>query len=390
MLYGWLLTTALGVAIFLVFARYRLPLVPVLLLFASAGLIELVQVVRLRQYRRLAATGLVGFALALPANASWGWLDQIRAEQSGTAYANVGLAFREDGDQTQAVQYLRNALKFDPRNTAASINLGNALLSLGQTQEAVAAFRTGLAVDPDSPDLNYNLGYALDRSAKSADAISPLRRAAALSPNYLPAQSLLGQILVTEGLFDEAVAHYQSAILANPKSADLRFAASQLFEMGRAYELATKELIYGIQIDPTSRYEWDRLISLLMKSGSHRDAVRTAKTAAGKFPDDLELRNRLAWLLATSPDDGSRDGLEALKLARSVMDATEGKNIHSLDSMAAALAELGRFAEAGETIDRAIGFADSIDHPIGDALRSRKRLYESGQAYRYSNVDPGS
>ncbi|MCK4343152.1 MAG: glycosyltransferase family 39 protein [Phycisphaerae bacterium] len=44
-LYGWLLLTTLAVAAFVVFARYRFPLVPVLLIFAAAGLVESIRLV---------------------------------------------------------------------------------------------------------------------------------------------------------------------------------------------------------------------------------------------------------------------------------------------------------------------------------------------------------
>lgn len=387
MLYVWILITAFGVAMFLVFARYRLPLIPVLLLFASAGIIETARAIRLRQGVRLAAAGIVALALALPANASWTFLDQIRREQSGTAYANVGLAYREDGDQQRAVEYLTKALEIDPRNTAAAINLGNALVSLGRLTDAVEVYRKGLAADPDSADLNYNLGYALDRLSQTEEAVAALRRAAKLAPNYLPAQSLLGQILVTERRFDEAVSHYQAALAANPDVAGLHFAASQLYEMGRAHELALGEAIRGIQIDPSNAYEWNRIVTLSIQTGRHAEAVQLARKAARQLPDDLELRNRLAWLLATSPDDASRNGAEALEIAQPVVDATGGKNIHALDSMAAAYAESGRFTEAVQTIDSAIQYADEISNPIAEALRARRQLYETGRAYRYTDGD---
>ena len=68
----------------------------------------------------------------------------------------------------------------------------------------------------------------------------------------------------------------------------------------------------------------------------------------------LNAKNNLAWILATDPDDTIRDAKSALKLSEEVNQKTGHKNFATLDTLAAAQAESGQFAEAVKTINKAI------------------------------------
>ncbi len=66
-------------------------------------------------------------------------------------------------------------------------------------------------------------------------------------------------------------------------------------------------------------------------------------------PKDLTLLNDTAWLLATAPYESVRNGPEAVDLAQRAIKLSDGKNPVILDTLAAAYAEAGRFAEAVQT-----------------------------------------
>jgi tetratricopeptide (TPR) repeat protein len=61
------------------------------------------------------------------------------------------------------------------------------------------------------------------------------------------------------------------------------------------------------------------------------------------FPDAL---NELARLLACAPEDGLRDGAEAIKLAEKACALTNNQQANMLTTLAAAYAEAGRFQDA--------------------------------------------
>ena len=89
----------------------------------------------------------------------------------------------------------------------------------------------------------------------------------------------------------------------------------------------------------------------------------------------------LAWLRATSPNPGDRDGARAVLLAEAVHAAGEQGNPLHMDVLAAAYAEAGRFDDARATIDRAIELAIAQQPKIVPPLQQRRRLYAADTPY---------
>src|SRR5262249_58491261 len=93
--------------------------------------------------------------------------------------------------------------------------------------------------------------------------------------------------------------------------------------------------------------------------GRYSDAVRALRSVLPSNPDDANLLESLAWILATSPDALVRDGKAAVDLARHAAELTIGSVPGVLDTLAAAYAESGRFSDAVSTAERALAIARS-------------------------------
>ena len=75
-------------------------------------------------------------------------------------------------------------------------------------------------------------------------------------------------------------------------------------------------------------------------------AARELLTQTVTVNSDPSLINRLAWLLATCPDEHIRDGRRAVELATQACEDTEWEEPNCLDTLAAAYAECGDFTAA--------------------------------------------
>jgi tetratricopeptide (TPR) repeat protein len=105
--------------------------------------------------------------------------------------------------------------------------------------------------------------------------------------------------------------------------------------------------------------------------------------AVEEEPDKLFLLNRLGWLLATSPEDEVRDAARAVELGERAVRLTSRQDPLSLDTLAAAYAEAGRFDEAAAAAREALELAarrGTVDRPLADRLS----LYTSGLKFRES------
>lgn len=97
-------------------------------------------------------------------------------------------------------------------------------------------------------------------------------------------------------------------------------------------------------------------------------------------------QNSLAWLLATCPDDGVRDGERALALAEQIVAAVP-RDAAYLSTLAAAYAEVGRFGDAVDAQQRAVGSLPP-DHALHGAYVERLRAYRDGRPWREATAAP--
>ncbi len=113
--------------------------------------------------------------------------------------------------------------------------------------------------------------------------------------------------------------------------------------------------------------------------GQHALAVADNEAALRIAPDDLRTCNNLAWLLATSPQDEVRNPERAVELARKACERPGEPDCGLLDTLAAAYAANGQFAEAVQQQTKALELAS--EEAKAD-YRMRLELYQSGHAYR--------
>ena len=113
-----------------------------------------------------------------------------------------------------------------------------------------------------------------------------------------------------------------------------------------------------------------------------RGEGRVSRGAADRA-NEPNLHNSLAWLLATCPLDSLRNGAEAVDQARRAVALCRRQNAGTLDTLAAAYAEAGRFPDAVATARDALKLAAGQDGPeLAASISGRIVLYEAGKPYR--------
>jgi Flp pilus assembly protein TadD len=169
---------AASVAMFYVFARYRLSLVPFLVLFASAGLTQAPRFWRARSMPQIAAAAAATLLAALLCN----WPMSDLEDQDWLPFYNWGTALQSEGRQQEAIPYLRRSVELSPDNPYARNNLAVALESQGELTEAIRHLRHAIRVDDDFADGHKNLGSALAQVGQREEALRHLMAAARLEP----------------------------------------------------------------------------------------------------------------------------------------------------------------------------------------------------------------
>jgi len=119
--------------------------------------------------------------------------------------------------------------------------------------------------------------------------------------------------------------------------------------------------------------------------GRTREAVAQYREALRLNPNLTGPLNNLAWVLAASPDDGLRNGPEAVRLAQRACELTHYGEPLFIGTLAAAYAESGRFPEAVTTAEKAEQLAtDAGLKKLAEANRQLLEFYRAGKPYHES------
>ncbi len=247
LLYAMTLAYAASVVVFYVFARYRFPLVPFLLLPAAAA------IAGGHAFWREASVRMRGLAVtAVAASLVVAYLPLLSPTlMRSITETNLGTALRAAGRHDEAVAHHQRAIALAPDHAPAYNNLGASLRAAGRLDEAIAAYRQALALRPDFPSASYNLANALLAKGDAGASVDQFRQALQ-SADTVEARNNLGIALAGRGDAAGAVAEFRAALQLDARSVQAhRNLGNMLIDMGsraegmihleRATELAPAE-----------------------------------------------------------------------------------------------------------------------------------------------------
>jgi tetratricopeptide (TPR) repeat protein len=313
------LTYAASVVMFYVFARYRFPMVPFLVLLAAAGLASAGSYFRgISPARRAGAIASVAGSALL---ANWPLLsiDLMRA----VSETNLAVALQLDGRGEEATSHYQRAIALRPDYAPAYNNLGSALRTNGRPDEAVAVFERALDLRPDYAEAHYNAGNAFVELGKTSEAIDHFKRALQLNPRSADAHNNLGIVFVGQGKLDEAIAEFNAAIGVDANSAKAhRNLGDALASKGTA-ELAIHHLRQAVRLEPTDSLTHYDLGSILLEAGQLDEAIAEFRSALTYAPSSPEAHNNLGIALGSQGklDEAIAHFQEALRIRPGFEDA---------------------------------------------------------------------
>jgi tetratricopeptide (TPR) repeat protein len=117
-----------------------------------------------------------------------------------------------------------------------------------------------------------------------------------------------------------------------------------------------------------------------LSRGEYEEAVEELEACVRLDAEEPEFANRLAWVLATCPRRGIRDGQRAVSLATQACEATRWGQPYKLDTLAASYAEAGDFDEAVRWQEKALSLLP--DDLYRAMYRGRLDLYKGRSPYR--------
>jgi hypothetical protein len=192
--------------------RYRLPVVPGLLIFAGVGLSLFWRGIISREY--LQSTSYLGLLCASTIFVSW---PQRNPSLWALDAYNSGWQALESGNLALAAKKLSLALSYVPTNPETNFALGNLKLAEGDRGAAAAFYFATLKFDETHRGALNNLGVLAFEEARNEAAEKWFRRTLYLYPRNAKTHFLLARTLLAKGDRETARREIEIAIELNPK-----------------------------------------------------------------------------------------------------------------------------------------------------------------------------
>lgn len=252
------------------------------------------------------------------------------------AFLNRGAIYALNENHQQAVVETTHCLELQSACLDGLFNRARYYSELGKTEEAIEDYSRAMELGYQSWELFYYRGYAFYMIGNTQQSQSDYQNAIQLkpyddlikqNPNEASHYFYRGFLYTGAGLYPKAIEDYSRAVELGDQSAELLTARGYTYLKMKAFEKAQADFERAIQSD----------------------------TEAG------DAYNCLAWLLATCPVSGYRDGNRALELARRNCELADTTRWNDLGTLAAAHAEVGQFDEAIRWIREAMTKAPELE-----------------------------
>jgi len=360
---------------YFVAGRYRIPVIPFLLLMGAFGMAHVARMLGARQYRRAGIWIAAGAAV-------WG-VDSIQfysyEPDRAIWYHQRAIAYEQKGEIERALETNAKELAVNPKYADGHVTRGRLLVKLGRVEEGIAEYREALRLKPENDIAWNNLGYELARQGQHEEALHCYETALRINPRLPIARNNLGNLLIEQGRPGEAIAHFQEALNAEPmdKNADYNW-GNALFALKR-YEEAVTHYRKALERAPNNADIPNNMGLALSQLGRSDEAIEAYRTALRINPDYANAHNNLGYEYFLKNDFAAarKEYEEALRLNPDF--ALARNNFGRL------LERQGDKQGAMDQYKRALD-ADPKDKNahlnMGDLLRDEGRFSEAVEEYR--------
>ena len=284
-----------SVIVFFCPARYRLPVIPILILLTSTGITCTIDEVRLKRFKRpliyfiLCATTAIALYLN-PLRPSYPVSQQ---EASGHRILGNMLALEDKFDG--AIEHFDQSLQIDPYSELTYYYLASCLTKQGKTDEAIHNFKKALQINPSHLRTHCDLGKCLMREGKFEESIKHYKKALQINPAYLEVHDNLAIAYLKQGQIQEAINTYKKILEINPDHLKTHINLGGIYLNKGRLDEAIVEFECAVSIKPNSAQAHNSLGVAYGMQNRLDEAITEFKQALTIKPHYAEAHYNLAY-----------------------------------------------------------------------------------------------
>jgi tetratricopeptide (TPR) repeat protein len=213
--------------LFFVCARFRQPVLPIMILFAVFAFWEGARFVASRRYKAIGLFALAFFLLLMESNHNI--IGLTKNEIQSEDWFVLGTAYLEQGDKDAALRYYRSAVRINPDHASALLNLGALYSREGNDRDAARMFQRAVKAAPGNPDAYYNYATSLEALGRFQEAAALLEKALKVFTINDNLYMRLGAVYYQLGKTEEARRALEQALRINPHNSVAQKLYRELF-----------------------------------------------------------------------------------------------------------------------------------------------------------------
>lgn len=283
----------LSVLPFFVASRYRMPIMPFILIMGVYSINEFINAIQRKDRTKLFlipalfllffSIGNMNFTGYIPSKSVWFFRNGVSASLSG--------------DNTKAKFYYQKALEKDPDNLFARINYSQVLGRTGRPSEGIYVLTNNFSQHlSSSPELNA-LGYLFEIIGDYEKAQNFYARAIVKNPSFTLAHANIANLFFNQYNFIEAKCHYEILSQLQPNNPIPYFQLARIAEFNKKYSEALLLYEKCLELNPELYVAWNNLGWLYEQAGNIENAEKAYRKSLDIKPDYVLARVNYANLL---------------------------------------------------------------------------------------------
>ncbi|MCP4705929.1 MAG: tetratricopeptide repeat protein [candidate division Zixibacteria bacterium] len=311
------------VILFLVTARHRLPVIPFMLLFSSAGAYALFLLYKSKKWKKLIIY-LSIFIVCL--NFSNRTYFDIGFQNLSQIHFNQAITYERQNDlQSAKLEYIE-ALKSNPYSPTILNNLGYIYYRLKIYDSALVYYQKTIQSDPKFSNAYNNAGLTFQARGDLESAEKFFKKAINISPDLYTAYINLGNLYLAKNDLVKAEFTFLQAKESTPDRGLAYFRLGSLYSRQKVFDKAEEMFVTGSQLEKMSAADYVNWGNNYFGNQNPQQAVELYKKAIETEPTFAQAYMNLAITFRryNFPVDSSKKYLnELLKISPNYQPARE-------------------------------------------------------------------
>ncbi len=256
---------------------------------------------------------------------------------------------------------------------------GEVRAEVDHQEEALEDFEAAVSLDDTKWRYFHNRGVSHATLGHYPKAIADFNHTLKMNPTYANAYFNRGELRYEEHDFVGAVGDYTEAIRLSPRDATAYNSRGHAHYRLHEFREALADYHQAVRLDPSNAAAYTNRGDMYADFGSWANASNDYRTAIKLNPALGRAYQSAAWLLATCPEEAFRNPEGAVRAAEKAIELDGETDYRYLETLAAAEANAGHFADAVDTQTGALAIAPEDYRPLA---QQRLELYQHKTAYR--------